>query len=321
MRMAMALAGALFAAAAAQADEVVLRNGDRLSGTLLHLAQGRLTLRTPYADKLELDWSDVAAASTDAPVVVVRRGDARPLRLRLGPGLAPEEIVLLNPEPHESGLGTTYSGRATLAASYVRGNSESERLYADGQLSARARRYRYELSGRIERRDDPLAGSSLAWLASGNHDRFVSERRFVYGRASLEHDLAKDIERRAALGAGYGAQLLDAPAASVSLRGGLDYVVAERTLGGDERYPAFGWALKAEASPWRLNVRLFHEHEGFWDLHDASRLFIRSKTGLRMPLVERLAATAQLNVDWEREPAPGRKPTDTTLLLGLDYSW
>ena len=39
----------------------------------------------------------------------------------------------------------------------------------------------------------------------------------------------------------------------------------------------------------------------------------------RVPLVERLNATAQLNVDWERRPSPGRVSTDSTLLLGVDY--
>jgi hypothetical protein len=34
-----------------------------------------------------------------------------------------------------------------------------------------------------------------------------------------------------------------------------------------------------------------------------------------------LSATAQVNVDWESHPAPGRKSTDSTLLVGLSYAW
>lgn len=323
MRTALLLSALALAApgTGALADEVVLRNGDRLTGTVLHLANGRLSLSTPYAEKLELDWKEVASVSTDAPVQVLRRGERQPQALRLGPGVALDDIVYLNPAPHETGLGTSYSGRAALAASYVRGNAQSDRFYGDAELNARARPYRYAVSGKTERRDDPSLGTSVAWLASGNYDRFVAERRFVYVRGSLEHDRLKDIDRRTALGGGYGAQLLDSARASVSLRGGLDYVVVERSVAADERYPALGWAFKAAASPWGSRLRVFHEHEGFWDLHDSTRLFVRSKTGLRLPLVARLSATAQLNVDWERRPAPGRKATDTTLLLGLDYAW
>jgi hypothetical protein len=48
---------------------------------------------------------------------------------------------------------------------------------------------------------------------------------------------------------------------------------------------------------------------------------LRSKTGLRMPLILKVNGVAQLNVDWESRPAPGRAPVDTTLLLGVDYAW
>ena len=62
------LAALSVAAGPALGDEVVLRNGDRLSGTVLHLAGGKLDLRTGYAEHIELDWRDVASLSTDAPL-------------------------------------------------------------------------------------------------------------------------------------------------------------------------------------------------------------------------------------------------------------
>jgi putative salt-induced outer membrane protein YdiY len=321
MRIMVFLAALSVAAGPALGDEVVLRNGDRLSGTVLHLADGKLELRTGYAEHIELDWRDVESLSTDAPVAVLRRGEMRPVLTRLGAQSALQNIVYLNPKPHESGLGTTYSGRAALAASYVRGNARNDRFYADGELTGRARPYRYTISGKAERRAEALAGTNVAWLGSANYDRFVAARRFVYARGSLEHDRLKDIDRRSALGAGYGAQLAESERANASLRGGVDYVSVARASAPDERYPALGWALKADASPWGPRLRAFHEQEGFWDLEDGERVFVRSKTGVRMPLVAHLSATAQLNVDWERRPAAGRKATDTTLLLGLDYSW
>jgi hypothetical protein len=105
------------------------------------------------------------------------------------------------------------------------------------------------------------------------------------------------------------------------VRGGLDYVAVERLFGPKERYPAFGWGVKASYSPWGPRLELFHEQEGFWNLEHTDVVILRSKTGVRLPLVDRLNATAQLNVDWERRPAPGRVPTDSTLLLGVDYSF
>ena len=325
------------AASGAAADEVRLANGDRISGELKGKSGGKLLVKTPHAGEVALDWNQVVSITTSRAVDVMLEGATTPTRGTLQPlygggallvapdgtarEIALKDIAYLNPQPHESGLGATRKGHATLAATYTSGNVESERLYADAEFTARAKRYRYSLSGKLEQREDPVLGDNFAWLAGGNYDRFFDERRFGYGRASLEHDEAKGLDLRTALGAGYGVELLDTPAASLSVRAGLDYVVEERFIGPAERYPAAGWGIKANWRPRGGKLELFHDQEGFWNLEDTGAVVIRSKSGVRVPLVARVSATAQLNVDWEREPAPGRESTDTTLLLGLDYTW
>lgn len=315
----------------ALADEVALRTGDRLRGEIDALADGVLLLRTDYAGEVALRWSEVASLATSRPVDVMLKGATTPMRgtLRSLDGtrallivadgteveLALADIAYLNPKPYESGLGTHYAGHLTLSAAYARGNTHDGQLNADGELTARAREYRYAISARLDRRDQAGSEANTAWLGNASFDRFVAERRFVYARGSLEHDRAKDLERRSALGAGYGAQIFDAPDANLAVRGGLDYVQVERFAAPDEGYPAFGWGVKVEYKPW------FHEHEGFWNLEDTAALLVRSKSGLRMPLLQRISASVQLNVDWERRPAPGRHSTDTTLLFGLNYAW
>lgn len=319
------------AASAAGADEVVLRNGDRIGGAVVALAHGKLVVRTDYAGEVALRWSEVASLATTHPVELMLEGARAPLRGTLQPlyggrvlllaadgstvELALGEIAYVNPKPYESGTGTHYTGHLTLAAAYTRGNTHDEQFNADGEFAARARQYRYALNARIDHHDQGAAQANTAWLGGANYDRFMDERRFVYGRGSLEHDRAKDIDLRSALGAGYGAQIVETPRASLSLRAGPDYVRVERFLSPDEAYPALGWGVKASYGPW------FHEQEGFWNLEDTESLLVRTKTGLRLPLIERLSASVQLNLDWESLPAPGRRSSDSTLLFGVNYGW
>lgn len=204
-----------------------------------------------------------------------------------------------------------YSGRVTLSAAYTRGNTQDERVNGDGEFTARAREYGYAFSALVDHRDEPATGANTAWRTGANYDRFLEADRFIYTRGSLEHDRAKDVDRRTAVGAGYGTELLR----GLSVRGGLDHVRVERLVAPDESYPALGWGVKAANAPF------FHEHDGFWNLEDTDAVLVRSKTGLRMPLIDRLSASVQLNVDWERRPAPGRRSTDSTLLVGMDYAW
>jgi hypothetical protein len=281
----------------ALADEIHLSNGDRISGEIKAKRGDRLIISTDYAGDVSVAWAKVMSIATTRPVeVTLQEGTA-------------------------TGRGVDYSGRALLSAAYARGNADSDHVHADADFTARATAYRYNVSARVDRRSEPLAGTSSAWLAGGSYDRFLDESAFAYARTSLEHDRAKDIDRRTAAGIGYGLQLLESPAASLALRGGLDYVTVERFAGARENYPAFGWGMKASFAPWGPRLEIFHEQEGFWNLEDTDVVVLRSKSGLRLPLVDGLNATAQLNVDWERQPAPGRDTTDSTLLLGVDYSF
>src|SRR5204862_93145 len=115
------------------------------------------------------------------------------------------QIEFLNPKPYETAQGIDYKGRALLSAAMTTGNVESERLYGEGEFTARAQQYRYALKGRIEHRDEAVVGTTVSnWLLGANYDRFVDPRHFRYVRGSLENDRFRDIGRRGTLGAGYG---------------------------------------------------------------------------------------------------------------------
>jgi len=329
----------LVPAPALAADEVELANGDRLSGEIVEKSGDKLVLRTEYAGDVSIRWNAVASIRTDYPVRALLRNADEPVygqfsprldgRIELvpAPGSPPadftiDDIAFLNPKPYETAHGIEYKGRTMVSAAATRGNAESERLYGEGEFTARARQYRYSLNGKIEHRDEPLGTVTASnWLLAANYDRFLDPKHFAYTRASLENDRFKDIDRRSTLGGGYGLQLVETERTNISVRGGLDYVVLQRFSGRDERFPAFGWGIKINYKPPFRNLELFHDEEGYWNLRDTSSITLRSKSGLRVPVIDRLKAVAQINVDWERKPSPGRKPTDSTLLFGLDYNW
>jgi putative salt-induced outer membrane protein YdiY len=313
------------------ADEVVLRNGDRLTGLVVHKARDTLTLRSAYAGNLAIPWSSVTAISTEAPVELILTDDRR-TSTRLGAGkpggsaepgesVRLDEIVFINPTPDESGTSTVTSGHATLSAATTSGNSSGTRTYADADYSVRGKRYRWSFSGKANRVTDSGQETASNWLTSGDFDRFVAADRFLYARASAEHDPFKDIDLRTAVGGGYGYQFVENQKTKVSLRGGLDYVVVDRATSPNERYPALGWGFKSSHQFDGSGSEAFHEHDGYWNFRNGGDITIRSRTGLRVPLLDGLTATAQVNVEWDRTPAEGRKSTDTTSVLGLGYTF
>lgn len=335
LRLSLSIA-ALCAAGSAGADEIRLANGDRITGRIVSKAGNDLVIDTDYAGRLTLRWDQVAALRTDDALTVMTRNGELSQDARLDSrnddsmdvdsatgsrNVRPEDIAFINPTPEQSGQGATYRGHANVSAALVRGNSENERVYGDAAFNARARDYAWGLGLKVDRREERGIRTAQQWLVDGNYDRFIDDRHFLYARSSLEQDRFKDIRLRSTAGAGYGWQLYDDDRTRLSLRTGLDYVTLDRRVGMDEDYPALGWGVRASRKVFARGAELFHDQDGFLSLSDPDFLTIRTRSGVRLPIAGGMTASAQINADWERTPAPGRKSTDTTLQLGLGYVW
>ena len=48
-------------------------------------------------------------------------------------------------------------------------------------------------------------------------------------------------------------------------------------------------------------------------------LFVRTQNGVRFSLVGGLVSTAQLEIDYDRTPAPGRRQTDRSFAITFGY--
>lgn len=352
-----ALAGASMPA---RADTITLHNGDRLTGRILHMSPGTLTFETTWAGELKIPRYELRSIETDKPITVLReraRSTERVMLEPAGPGQAlltpaaraaaaastqeeggaqaqlpaapaqPAQAVqlarlrYLNPKPEESGEGVSYAGRATLSGAFARGNTASDRIYAEGDLGARAHQWRYALNGKLLQENDADGSIASNWLVSGNFDRFLDDDAFLYARASAERDRFRDISRRATLGAGYGRQLLQTERTALSVRGGLEMISVRRLEGPDDTSPALGWGLNLSHRLDLMSAELFHDQRGFRTLGSDAHLSLRSRTGLRVPFVSGLTASLQLNLDWDDKTPAGRRSLDTTWLLGLGYAW
>src|SRR5262249_44258990 len=54
------------------AEQVTLKNGDRLTGDIVSVSDKKLVLKTAYAGPIPIDWDSVAQFSSAQPMVVTR---------------------------------------------------------------------------------------------------------------------------------------------------------------------------------------------------------------------------------------------------------
>ena len=316
---------AAFSAAPARADEVLLRNGDRLTGTAVSLAGGVLAFATPYGN-VQLPWADVVRVAIQDPILAVVAGAApAPVTMTIGADgqatLQPGGVVaiaditaLTRPQPPVVVDGGANAGIITTS-----GNTEVNNLRLDGDIVARADVNRYSASAAVTRAKDRDVETASNWTTAFKYDRFVSTRMFLNANAILTNDRFRDLDLRTALGAGVGYQVLTTPRVRLTADGGLGWVNENLDSQPDDSYTALRESVSFDAFAVPARIQFFHVHDGYFGVTGEDNLFIRMQNGIRMALAAGFVTTLRHDLDYDRSPAVGRRTTDRTLALTLGY--
>ena len=327
-----AAAAALFAASV-NADEVVMKNGDRITGKVVELLDGKLSIKTEYAGVINIDWSQVETFSTAEPIFVtigdnvvratVSEADVGTATLSSEDWLETEPIELsrlsaMNYEPKPT---VRVSGRINIGASSTSGNTNVDTTNGDAEMVARSDKNRFTLGGEIHRAKTDDVETESNWLAYLKYDHFFSQRWYGFANASGENDDFKDIRLRTTFGLGAGYQWFDTEKTKLSFEIGANYVNIDRIESTDTDYPAARWSLDFLQRLFSSKTEFFHRSAVFSSLDDSGNFFLRTRTGLRLPIVANLNTTIQYNYDYDDNPAPGRVKEDKAWLFTLGYRW
>jgi putative salt-induced outer membrane protein YdiY len=320
------ICGLLAFASPALADEVLLTNGDRVTGTVSSLAGNTLTLATPHG-QLKIAWANVAGLVITDPILAtvagqpaaevrIRAADG-PGRVLLDPGGAVELAqiaTLARPQPP-----LTMTGGANAGFLQSGGNTDVNSLRLDGDVAIRQRANRYTASAAVNHAEDRGTETARNWNTALNYDRFLTPRLFVNGNAIFTNDRFRDLDLRTALGVGVGYQVLTTPRTSLTANAGLGWVNENFEAGVDDSYTAARESAALTYFIVRDRMQFFHQHDGYFGVTGEDNLFVRMKNGVRLGLFGGLVTTLTHDLDYDRSPAPGRKNTDRTLALTFGY--
>ncbi len=230
---------ALFFSAAGRADTVVLKNGDRITGALKGLNDGKLSFETSYAGTIEIDWKQVQQLVTTGKVEMeaaagalyrgTLTGAASGMQIVTGDEVLPvkrSEVVRIRPYHggQTPGFWDILDGSVDAGFSLTRGNSQltQSSVGIDGSY----RREKYKLSGTatslFSRQDD--APPTSRQTAQGRYDRFLGKRKFGFALAALERSDRQRLNLRSRAGGGFGYKLKDNPHTEFSFLGGFVFI-------------------------------------------------------------------------------------------------
>ena len=322
--------------AGAMQDEIVLKSGSKILGTVTGSRDGVVTIDTDFAGTLSINLDKIASLRTGNPVLIQLADSTvipeQPLRIEderlvIGSDTSPaqtyalSELLLVNPEPWELGQGYRWTGLASLAMSMERGNTDTDELDYKLESIWRSKQDRYTL--RYNGENDKVNNQTTVaqWYAQGKYDYFFDGP--VYGgiQGSAEHDKFTDLDLRYLIGPFIGRQFYEEPIFTFSAELGASYVNEDFIVADDKDYPAVNWAVNASSNYLGGDSRLYFDNRGIWSMDETSDYVLNTTFGLAFPLLWSLEAAAELLLDYDSGAVEGVEKLDQTYRFRVGYTW
>lgn len=322
---------------AAVADEVVIVNGNRITGEVVRQAAGKLRLKTTFAGTLEIEWSQVQQLILDEPVKVIlddervldvdafsREGDQYVLNLvsqsselKVDAG----QVKVIEPDPWELGQGHKFTGRINISIENEKGNSEKNEFDLDFTMNNRWRKNNLLVMGEMEYDTTRGLTSTDNWSVMANLDHTFSQKWFYAGALMFKQDKFADLKLRTMLGPGIGYRFFDSKAKNLRLEAGPYYLSDDFYDQPDLSYWGAAWYLDYDQMVWKKRLQIYHRQTGFVAADGSDKFLWRSWTGVRVPLIAGLVGSVEYEIDYDSEPAVEAETTDKTFKLKLGYKW
>ena len=255
------IASATLLLSTAWADQVIMKNGDRITGSIVKQDGKTITVKTVNFGVVTASWDQVASVSTDQPVnVVLKDGKtllgtlttsegkvevvARDAKLDVPPG----EVMSIRDADEQRayerllrpGWGQLWAGTASIGFAGTSGNARTV-TFTTGVNAARvtntdkASLYfnAIKASALVNGRS---AGTAQAVRGGLSYDHNLTPRLFVNAFNDYEYDRFQNLDLRFVLGGGLGFHALKTERTRLDLLGGADYNHSQLQHSADAKF-------------------------------------------------------------------------------------
>ena len=245
----LAIGGFLFLVNAGPAlgDEIILENGDRLTGTVVKVEGGKLTLKTEYSGAVEIPVEKIKRLTTDNPAEVHLSGgevlkgklkvdEAGKVAVEPSPDREAttvdwKKVDSINPPPPPK-----WKGNINIGAAQQTGNTERKSASIGAEASRKTDQDRFSLRFLFNYAEDKSDISARNTYGALKYDYFFTKKFYGYLGVELLNDKFQDLDLRAIAGPGFGYQIWDDPVKSFRVEAGISYVWEEHIVTANHNY-------------------------------------------------------------------------------------
>jgi len=334
-------------AAPALADVVALKNGDRVTGTFVKIAGGKMVFNGALTGEVSLDLANIQTFNTAQPITVhLKDGTVLKSRAVQGqPGqiaLAPTDVMgaqtlnfadiaAVNPPPKPK---VKWSGSINAGFASTHGNtfSESGSLSFDAARRSKIDRTtvfaRYLVSRTKE--TDSVTGKTEkvtteeSFAFGGKYDYFFSKKMYGFLNGRFKKDHIADLDRRVIGGAGIGYQWIEEDTMNFSTDLGLSEICEKYVTHGDVTKTDNLTVQAGYHFDWKITDKIdfIHNLTYFPSITDTlSDYFLTTDAEFRLALTESMFSSFKAILDYDSTPAKNVGSTDTKYILSIGWNF
>ena len=345
-------------ASATFADQITLKNGDRLTGTVVKSDGKVLVLHTDAAGDVTIKFDEITQITTaEALHVSLKDGKTAVGPVTTTDGkieiatksggtveASKDDVKQIRNDAEQTaydktlhpGLMQGWNGGVNVGFSVARGNSQTENLAlafnaAHPTLNDKITLY----ASTLYTKNDLASPTDVANLETGGlrYDRNLKPRLFVYAGADFMSNALQFLDLRAVYGGGFGYHAVKSDNTTLDLLGGLNYTHETYSNGPlvsspPPVYASYGVTNKFAALT--LGEELTHKHGGtvitqnmyfFPNLQDTGEYRATFNLGTVTKLGKWLGWQNQFSDIYVSNPPSGAKQNDLILTTGLNFSF
>ena len=332
-----------FAFEGVRADQITLKNGDRLTGKIIRADGKSLILKSDLAGDVTVDTDVIETITSDNPLyvtlsdgrtvagLVTASGDKLEIRSASTPSVAMSRgaIQTIRSETEQRmyerslnpGWLEQWSGGADFGVALTKGNSDTLNVALGLDLTRVTSRDKTSAYAAAIYNRDSTSGESrtIANTIRGGlrYDRDINRKWFGYGFTDLEHNGLQDLKLRFVLGGGLGYHLIRKERTQLDLLGGLAW--NREFFNGVDNDRSSAEAQVGQTLSHQLNSRMSLKEQLFifTNLSNPGEYRINFDGALVAAINRRIGWQLTLSDRYLSDPPGGLEKNDLLLTTGL----
>jgi hypothetical protein len=233
--------------------------------------------------------------------------------------------TLEHPKPPAS---WEFDGNVSAGVSKETGNTNTEKYSLIANATIHKFPHEIKLYGEFHKEWAKKKLSKDNALGQATYKRFLDKKWFAFGNVTAQMDKFADLDLLGNVAVGPGYQFYKSRELNLSALIGPAYVYEKYTkpqsfLDGKSQRTYFAgyWGLDFDMWFFDKFFQIYHHDDILYDFRESNNWGVRTRTGIRIPMVMKLFASFQFNYDYDNQPADGTLKWEQSWVFGLGWAF